>query len=57
MDDDINVNNASSLDSKRIDRLLYGALTSDIKNRKLFLKGIDYSYDYGEVNRLYICIN
>ena len=39
---------ASPIDSKPISRLLCDALTDDINSRKLFLKGIDYSYYYEE---------
>ena len=38
----------SPTDSNPIYELLKGALTDDINNRKLFLKGIDYSYYYEE---------
>ena len=39
---------ASPLDSKPIFNLLSGALTDDIDNRDIFMKGIDYSYYYEE---------
>ena len=35
-------------DDKRIKELLYCALTEDIDNREVFLKGIDFSYYYEE---------
>jgi cell filamentation protein len=34
------------VDSGCIRKLLMGALTDDISNRELFMKGIDYSYYY-----------
>lgn len=39
----------SPYSSAKIFTLLQGALTTDINNRELFLKGIDYSYYYEEV--------
>ena len=39
---------ASPVDSNPIFKLLNKALTDDINNRELFLKGIDYSYYYEE---------
>ena len=39
---------ASPTDPNPIFKLLNNALTDDIKNRELFLKGIDYSYYYEE---------
>ena len=39
---------ASPVDPKPIYQLLRNALTDDINNRELFLKGIDYSYYYEE---------
>ena len=39
---------ASPIDAKPISKLLSDALIDDINNRKLFLKGIDYSYYYEE---------
>ena len=39
----------SVLDSKTIKELLLNALTEDIKDREVFMKGIDYSYYYEEV--------
>ena len=33
---------------QKIKKLIHGALTSEIDNRELFLKGIDYSYYYEE---------
>ena len=38
----------SPADPKPIYQLLHNALTDDINNRELFLKGIDYSYYYEE---------
>lgn len=38
----------SPVDSKHIYQLLEGALTNEIDNRELFLKGIDCSYYYEE---------
>ena len=39
----------SVLDSKRIKELLFNSLVEDIKDREVFMKGIDYSYYYEEV--------
>lgn len=39
----------SVLDSKRIKELLFNSLVDDIKDREVFMKGIDYSYYYEEV--------
>ena len=39
----------SVLDSKTIKELLLNALTEDIKDREVLMKGIDYSYYYEEV--------
>ena len=39
---------ASPVDLNPIFKLLNNALTDDINSRELFLKGIDYSYDYEE---------
>ncbi|MBP5444812.1 MAG: Fic family protein [Acholeplasmatales bacterium] len=39
----------SVLDSKRIKELLFNALVDGIKDREVFMKGIDYSYYYEEV--------
>lgn len=36
----------SLLDPEKIFTLLKNALTDDIHNREIILKGIDYSYDY-----------
>lgn len=36
----------SHIDSSHIKQLLFGALTDNINDRELFLKGIDYSYYY-----------
>jgi cell filamentation protein len=38
----------SPFESKPIFELLNGALTEDINNRDIFMKGIDYSYYYEE---------
>ena len=46
--DYLNAMVASPIDSKPINKLLFDALTDDINNRELFLKGIDYSYYYEE---------
>lgn len=46
--DYLNAMAASPTDSKPIYNLLKNALTKDIENRELFLKGIDYSYYYEE---------
>ena len=40
----------SPYDEKEIFSLLKGALTKDINNREVFLKGIDYSYYYEEID-------
>ncbi len=39
----------SPVDGSIIKSLLFSALTNDLHNRELFLKGIDTSYDYEEV--------
>jgi cell filamentation protein len=39
----------SPTDSKIIYDLIYNALTDDINNREIFMKGIDYSYYYEEI--------
>lgn len=39
----------SPYDSEPIYKLISNALTSDISNRELFMKGIDYSYYYEEI--------
>ena len=39
----------SRINDSEIKRLLYAALTNDIDNRELFMKGIDTSYYYEEV--------
>jgi cell filamentation protein len=39
----------SSVDATMIKKLLFGALTTDLDNRELFLKGIDTSYYYEEI--------
>ena len=38
----------SPINSKPIFALLSNALTDDINNREIFMKGIDYSYYYEE---------
>ena len=38
----------SHIDSKKIKELLQGALTDNINDREMFMKGIDYSYYYEE---------
>lgn len=40
---------ASPLDSSKIKKLVYNALTFDIDNHEIFMKGIDYSYYYEEI--------
>ena len=40
----------SSVDSSHIYELIKGALTNDINNREIFMKGIDYSYYYEQVD-------
>lgn len=40
----------SPVDSSDIYELIKGALTSDIDNREIFMKGIDYSYYYEQVD-------
>ena len=40
----------SPVDSTDIYELIKGALTSDIDNREIFMKGIDYSYYYEQVD-------
>ena len=45
-DDYLSAMKASPVDSKPIFNLLNGALTDDIDNRDIFMKGIDYSYYY-----------
>ena len=39
----------SAVDSTRIKELLQNALTDKIDDREMFMKGIDYSYYYEEV--------
>jgi len=39
----------SPVDASMIKKLLFGALTTDLDNRELFLKGIDTSYYYEEI--------
>lgn len=43
----------SSGDSTYIKKILKNALTSDIKNRETFTRGIDYSYYYEEDNEVF----
>ena len=40
----------SVADATRIKQLLQGALTDDINSREMFMKGIDYSYYYEQLN-------
>lgn len=40
---------ASPFDATKIKDLIFGALTSDIDSHEIFMKGIDYSYYYEEV--------
>lgn len=40
----------SPVDSSHIYELIKGALTDDINNREIFMKGIDYSYYYEQIN-------
>lgn len=40
----------SVMDSSKIKKLLYEALTDKINNREMFMKGIDYSYYYEEID-------
>ncbi len=47
-DDYLSAMKASPVDSKPIYNLLNGALTGDIDNRDIFMKGIDCSYYYEE---------
>ena len=46
--DYLNAMRESPLNDVPIKKLLSGALTNDINNRELFMKGIDYSYYYEE---------
>ena len=46
--DYMNAMRASPVDQKPIHRLLSDALTDNINDRELFLKGIDCSYYYEE---------
>ena len=48
-DDYLKAMKKSPIDSKPIYNLLKNALTNDIENRELFIKGIDYSYYYEEL--------
>jgi cell filamentation protein len=47
-DDYLSAMKVSPIDSKPIFDLLNGALTDDIDNRDIFMKGIDCSYYYEE---------
>lgn len=38
----------SAIDSNTLKKLLNNALTNQIDNREMFMKGIDYSYYYEE---------
>lgn len=40
----------SPVDSSHIYKLIKDALTDDINNREIFMKGIDYSYYYEQVD-------
>lgn len=40
----------SPVDARHIFRLVEGALTTEIDNREIFMKGIDYSYYYEEAD-------
>ena len=40
----------SVADATRIKQLLQGALTDDINSREMFMKGIDYSYYYEQLD-------
>lgn len=40
----------SVVDSSRIKQLISNALTDKIEDRKVFMKGIDYSYYYEQVD-------
>lgn len=40
----------SPVDSSHIYELIKSALTDDINNREIFMKGIDYSYYYEQVD-------
>lgn len=41
----------SPIDGLMIRNLLFGAFTNDLQNRELFLKGIDTSYYYEEIDQ------
>ena len=45
----LNAMRVSVYSDKQIKALLKSALTTDINRRELFMKGIDYSYYYEEV--------
>jgi cell filamentation protein len=40
----------SPIDSKPIEALIVAALTDQIHDRAIFMKGIDYSYYYEEID-------
>ena len=40
----------SPVDPRHIYELIKGALTDDINNREIFMKGIDYSYYYEQAD-------
>ena len=40
----------STLNSERLKELLSGALTDEINDREIFMKGIDYSYYYETID-------
>ena len=40
----------SPVNSTHIYKLIKGALTDDINSREIFMKGIDYSYYYEQIN-------
>lgn len=47
--DYLNAMKQSIVDISSIQELLYNALTDEINNREMFMKGVDYSYYYEEV--------
>ena len=47
----LNAMRISPMNDKPIKDLLYSALTSDINNREIFIKGIDYSYYYESIGQ------
>ena len=48
--DYLNAMEKSPVDSSHIKTLIIGALTDRVNDREIFLKGIDYSYYYEEVD-------